>query len=216
MSRGARTAAPAVPPELRRATAAAGAVAALVLATLAVLYAAGGALGGFDRTEPAEDGIGPPLRPVALVIDFGGEPLGAAVLVATLAVACLARGRPRLAVLAVAGPAVTVASTTAIKHLVGRTIHGGHLAFPSGHTAFATALALVLALLVVDLARTGRRATTLVLAGTVTAAGTLMAWSQVALGAHYPTDTLGGFCTALAIVPPAAWLLDTAVEHVLM
>jgi len=35
-----------------------------------------------------------------------------------------------------------------------------------------------------------------------------MAWSQVALGTHYPTDTIGGFCTAMAVVPATAWLVD--------
>ena len=37
-----------------------------------------------------------------------------------------------------------------------------------------------------------------------------MAWSQIALSTHYPTDTLGGFCAALAVVPAVAWLVDRA------
>jgi undecaprenyl-diphosphatase len=40
------------------------------------------------------------------------------------------------------------------------------------------------------------------------AAGAAMGWAQVALGAHYPTDVLGGWCTALAVTPATAWLVD--------
>jgi membrane-associated phospholipid phosphatase len=32
-------------------------------------------------------------------------------------------------------------------------------------------------------------------------AGLAMAWAQVLLNAHYPTDTLGGFCVTLTVVP---------------
>jgi membrane-associated phospholipid phosphatase len=39
-------------------------------------------------------------------------------------------------------------------------------------------------------------------------AGAAMGWSEVVLSAHYPTDTLGGFCTALAVVPATARLID--------
>jgi undecaprenyl-diphosphatase len=199
-----------MPQPLRRPAALAGVIAALVLTALAAVYAAGGVLGGFDRTEPPQEGIGPPLRPVALVIDFCGEPLGAALLVAALTAACLLLHRPRLAVLAVAAPAATVATTTALKHAVGRTIHGGYLSFPSGHTALATALAYILALLVLSTRPTAvpHRTAVAVLAATTLTAAVVAAWAQVALGAHYPTDTAGGFCTALAVVPTAAWLLD--------
>lgn len=47
----------------------------------------------------------------------------------------------------------------------------------------------------------------LILAG-AGAAGATMTWSQVAIGAHYPTDTVGGFCTAVAVVPATALLVD--------
>lgn len=40
-----------------------------------------------------------------------------------------------------------------------------------------------------------------------------MAWFQVALGTHYPTDTIGGFCTAMALVPATALLVDWFVAR---
>jgi undecaprenyl-diphosphatase len=77
----------------------------------------------------------------------------------------------------------------------------------------ATALALVVALLAVDLCRLGRAAGSLLVLATIVLAGAAMGWAEVALGAHYPTDTLGGFGTALAVVPPAAWLVDRVADR---
>jgi len=109
---------------------------------------------------------------------------------------------------------VTVGATTVLKSLVGRTIHGdGNLSYPSGHTAFATTLALVVALAAAGRPGLGRPAgTSLVLAAALTA-GAAMGWAEVVLGAHYPTDVLGGWCTALAVVPAAAWLVDRAADR---
>jgi undecaprenyl-diphosphatase len=44
-------------------------------------------------------------------------------------------------------------------------------------------------------------------------AGAAMGWAQVALGAHYPTDALGGWCTALAVTPPAARVVDLLADR---
>jgi membrane-associated phospholipid phosphatase len=35
-----------------------------------------------------------------------------------------------------------------------------------------------------------------------------MALAQVTADAHYPTDTIGGFCAAMAAVPATAWLVE--------
>lgn len=184
-------------------------LAALALLTLGLYYAGQSSPGDLDRALMAAAG-GPeePARTLALFVDFGGEPVGAAILVTVLGVLCLALRRVRLAALALAGPALTVIATTLLKPVFGRTINGEHLSYPSGHTAMATALAVVFLLLIVQLFEISRiPATALVLAGSAVA-GAEMAWSQVALGAHYPTDTLGGYCTALAVTPLTALVLD--------
>jgi undecaprenyl-diphosphatase len=40
----------------------------------------------------------------------------------------------------------------------------------------------------------------------------VLGWAEVALGAHYPTDALGGWCTALAVIPATAWLVDRTAD----
>jgi undecaprenyl-diphosphatase len=149
-----------------------------------------------------------PWHQIALVIDWTGEPVGAAVVLTTLVVVCLRRGNRRMAVLAVAGPAAAVAVTTGMKPLVGRIVNEWFLSFPSGHTASATAFALVATLLVVS--RNPARAWLLVVVPVLAAAA--MAWAQILLNAHYPTDTIGGFCAALAVVPAVAWAIDRVAD----
>jgi membrane-associated phospholipid phosphatase len=58
----------------------------------------------------------------------------------------------------------------------------------------------------------GRTAGTSVVLAAALAAGAAMGWAQVALGAHYPTDVLGGWCTALAVIPATAWLVDRMAD----
>ena len=87
-----------------------------------------------------------------------------------------------------------------------------NLAFPSGHTAFLTAFALALALLAAGRFGLGPTSGTALALAAASAAGALMGWAQVATGAHYPTDTVGGCCTALAVVPAAAWVIDRAAD----
>ncbi|TGB15418.1 phosphatase PAP2 family protein [Streptomyces sp. MZ04] len=192
------------------------ALAALVVVVLAVLYAGHSEPGRVDRwiIEPTADSVRPPWRRVALATDFLGEPAGAATLIVAAVAGCLLLRRPRAAVLVVAGAGLTVATATLLKHLVGRTIHGdGNLSYPSGHTAFFTALALVVALLAAGELGLGRTAGTLLVLAAALVAGAAMGWAQVALSAHYATDVLGGWCTALAVVPAAAWLVDRIADN---
>ncbi len=211
-----RPVSPVLHPPLRAWLGLIAALGALVVVVFGVLYAGHGESGRVDRwiIRPTADSVGPPWRYVALATDFLGEPVGAATLVVVSVAGCLRLRRPRAAVLAVAGPGLAVVTTKALKPLVGRTIHGdANLSYPSGHTAFLTALATVVALLAAGRLGLGRAAGTLVVLAAAVVAGAAMGWAQVALGAHYPTDVLGGWCTALAVVPVTAWLVDRTADR---
>ncbi|MEV6199551.1 phosphatase PAP2 family protein [Streptomyces sp. NPDC051771] len=193
-----------------------GAVAGLAALAVAVLGAWYGGAGGPGRVDVRVRGLlgdtGASWRELAEAADFLGEPAGAAGLVAVGLLGCLVARRPRAAVLLVGGVGVSVAATTLLKPVVGRTIHGGYLAFPSGHTAFLTAFALVVALVVSGRLGLGRTAgLSLVLAAGV-AGGAVMGWAQIVLDAHYPTDVLGGWCTAFAVVPAVALSIDRLAD----
>lgn len=199
-----------LPPPLRAWLGPVAALAALAVVVLGALYAEAGEPGTVDaRIWAAVDAAGSPWRSVALAVDFLGEPVGAAMLVVAAVTGSLLLRWPRAAVLVVTGAGLTVGATALLKPLVGRTIHGAdNLSYPSGHTAFVTALALVAALLATGRLGLGRAAGTSLVLAAALVAGAAMGWAQVALGAHYPTDALGGWCTALAVTPVAAWLVD--------
>jgi len=205
-----------LPPSLRAWLGLVAALATLVVVVLGVLYAGHREPGRVDRwiIQPTADSVRPPWRQVALVMDFLGEPVGSATLVVVTVAGCLLLRSPRAAVLLVAGVGMAVGTATLLKHLVGRTIHGaGNLSYPSGHTAFLTALALVVALLATGRLGLGRTAGTSLVLAAALVAGAAMGWAQVALGAHYPTDVLGGWCTALAVTPATAWLVDRMADR---
>ncbi|MEV6442012.1 phosphatase PAP2 family protein [Amycolatopsis sp. NPDC051716] len=209
-----RTAPAALPVVLRAPLAMSAALATAVLVALGILHFHDSGLTGIDAALlPSIDGVQAPWRYVALIFDFGGEPVGSVILVALLSVVCWLVHRVRTAVLAVLGVVVTVAVTTVLKPLVGRTIHGEFLSYPSGHTAMATALALVIGLLLTDRLALGRAAAVALALGLALVAGVAMGWAEVALGAHYPTDAAGGFCAALAAVPGTAWVLDRVADR---
>ncbi|MFD4505454.1 phosphatase PAP2 family protein [Streptomyces sp. NPDC058457] len=205
-----------LPPSLRAWLGLIAALAASVVVVLGVLYAGRGGPGRVDSwiIPPTADSVRPPWRNVALVLDFLGEPAGSVMVIAAGVAGCLLLRRPRAAVLVVAGAGLTVGTTTLLKHLVGRTIHGaGNLSYPSGHTAFFTALALMAALVATGRLGLGRTAGTSLVLAAALVAGATMGWAEVGLGAHYPTDALGGWCTALAVIPATAWLVDHLADR---
>jgi undecaprenyl-diphosphatase len=197
-------------PALRPWTGGLALLSAAVVAVLALRYRGASGAGRLDTWVVAEvaastSGHGP----VVDVLVSAGNPACVATAAAVCAAACLVLRRPRHAVLAVLGPAVTGAVTTALKPVVGRTLDGD-LALPSGHTAGVTSVCLVLALLLLDLR--GRavpapaaRGLAVLLAVPVPAA---VAGALVASGSHYPTDTLAGFCTAVSVTSALALVVD--------
>ena len=201
---------PILPQALRGRVAIVAVLATLVVVTLALTSAGDDAPASFDRTvQPELESWTPANSAWVRTVDFAGGPVGLPVLVALLVGVSLSLRRPRMAVLVVLGTGLSVSVTSALKPLVGRTIdgtHGVYLSYPSGHTASATALAMIAALLVWH--RLSRAAALALLYGLALAAGAAAAWVQTGLVNHYPSDTVGGWCTALAVVPATAWLVD--------
>ena len=197
-----------LPGPLRRPVAVLVAVAAVTFVGLAVRYAGTSTASGIDtRVDAVVDPLGSAhqwlIRHTAAI----GSPPSVVVLALVLSVLCLLLGRRRLAVLAVLGPGLTGLCTTLLKPALGRTF-GGWYAFPSGHTGGATAVGLVVALLLISLLRPGRRGALAILATGALVVGGGVGAAMVASNLHYPTDTVGGFCTAVVVVCGCALLLD--------
>ena len=152
----------------------------------------------------------------ALVIDAGGEPRGAIVLIVAIAGLCSIVGRWRLAVLTIIGQALVGGAATVAKPLFDRTIHEVYLSYPSGHAAGATAFGLVLGLLAVDVLGMRRGPATVVVIGSGIGIGLVAAWAQTVLLAHYATDTVGGLAMSLAVIPVAARGIDVAFDRLLV
>jgi membrane-associated phospholipid phosphatase len=200
---------PTVPADVRRPLAVLVGVAALVFTVLAIRYAGTSEAGHVDRrvdavVDPVAGGHGRVLQQLVRL----GSPPSVVVLAVGLAALCLALGRRRLAVLAIAGPGVTGVCTTLLKPALGRTIGAGGFAFPSGHTGGATALGLVVGLLLASLLRRDRGATLAIIAACALALGGGVGAAMIATNAHYPTDTIGGFCTAVVAVLGMGLVLD--------
>jgi membrane-associated phospholipid phosphatase len=122
----------------------------------------------------------------------------------------VARRRPRLAVLAVAGPLAAVLLNSAVlKPLFGRTINNGSLAFPSGHTAGLVAVLTVLIIAVISGVRPPWRksVTSLVIVGASVITG-VGSTALIGMKYHYVTDTFGGFGVAVATVLGLALAID--------
>jgi undecaprenyl-diphosphatase len=201
-----------LPAGLRRPAAAVSLLAVSVLGTFAVRYAGHDAPSHVDaHLDAAAGSLAAAQRWLSRATLFGSPPFVVLVAVA-LAVVCVLLHRRLLALLAVLGPGLTGVTTTLLKPVVGRTIDGG-LAYPSGHTAGATAVGLVVSLLAVNLMRVER-----VTAALLIAAGTLLAGGGVGLamvvtGVHYPTDAVGGFCTGVAVVLGTALFVERIAER---
>jgi undecaprenyl-diphosphatase len=197
-----------LPGPLRRAFCVATAVAAVVFTVLAVRYAGTSGASPVDlRLDALIDPIGEAHQRLTRATAALGSPPSVVVLAFALAVSCHRLGRRRLAVLAVVGPGITGVCTTLLKPALGRTI-GESFAYPSGHTGGATALGLVAALLIVSLVRPGRAGSIAIVGTAAVLCGGAVGAAMIAVDVHYPTDAVGGFCTAVVVVCGGALVLD--------
>src|SRR5689334_13190154 len=146
----------AIPHSLRSTLGVGAVLAAVVLTGLGTYYAGQSTAGPLDRSVTASvESAMPEANIAVLAVDNLGEARIAPLAVVLLAVVCAGLNRRRLAVVALTGPALPGLVMIAMKSASDRTIHGDNLSYPSGHTAVVTAMAIVVALLAVDLLRCG-------------------------------------------------------------
>jgi undecaprenyl-diphosphatase len=201
---------PLVPTALRVPAAVVAALAAAVLSTLALRYAGDSGPGRVDgHLDRAVDALPPGGYDLARAVTLFGSPALVAVAALGISLGCLLSRRPRAALLAAAGSGLTGLLTTFGKPVVDRTIgHEGGLAFPSGHTGGATSLTLVVSLLAASALDLGAAGTAAVAGVGAAVAGGAVGTGMVAANSHYPTDVVGGFCAAVAVVLTVALALD--------
>jgi undecaprenyl-diphosphatase len=183
------------------------------LAMLSVRYAGVEGPGWLDTHIDAiiRDSLSPYQTSLRRFVGIAG-PLAVITVSTVIILADLALLRGRLAVVALVGPALTGLVTMTLQPAIGRTLDGDY-ALPSGHTAGATAAATVTALFAVSLAGRRLRLVGLLGATGVLLVGAAMGVALVVNGLHFITDTVAGFCTAVAVVLGTAVAVDFAASR---
>jgi membrane-associated phospholipid phosphatase len=202
---------PLLPPALRRSAAMVVAGCAAVTASLGLAFAGQARPDGLDRAVDAHIRSGLGQYEGHLLAELG-DLVPVTVLTAALILACLAMRRRRVAALTcLAVPGAVALTEFVLKPLVGRTIHGAYLCFPSGHATASFALATTCAVLLAGPARPrlpGAVRMLLILGAAVVAAA--VATAMVALGHHYFTDAVAGTAVGAGMVLLTALLIDGA------
>ncbi|MEJ2866420.1 hypothetical protein WCD74_01500 [Actinomycetospora sp. OC33-EN08] len=150
-----------------------------------------------------------------VVVDLGDPgPLVGLILVVALGAVIARRG----VVLALVAPVLAVLISHSIaKPLVGRTIGEG-LAYPSTHmTGVGAVLTVIMVLIAAQ--RSWPRGVRLAVLPVLLLIAATYAGTLSALAFHYPTDTIGGICLAVAVVLACAFVSDavsTGVARVSM
>lgn len=189
--------------------------AVVVVATLGLRYHDAPMAGRFDTVVDewmvATVGRG---RPAASAVSLLGtvQAVGAMALIAAVVLAWRYRALGAAALVVLAPVVTTVAAQWLLKPWVGRTLEGD-LSFPSGHTSRVTAFVVALVLAAYSVGA-GRRVLGFI-GGVGLIAIAVVAWSMVAAGHHYATDTFAGVLVGgtVAVVggalgPVAARLVD--------
>ncbi len=200
---------PLLPQRVRRPAMVVIALAIIVIAVFGMHYADQAMPGHLDRSLDAL--IRTALhrnQPITRALVSLGNPVQAVILVTAVAGAAAAARRWSGVLLTIVGTITAVAITDLIlKPLIGRLSYG-HLSFPSGHTTVVAAVAFATAILLGG-ARWPRSVTLRLVAGVAAVAVAVgVAISLVALRVHYATDTVAGYCVALATVLAVALFLD--------
>ncbi|MCI2238994.1 phosphatase PAP2 family protein [Paenibacillus sp. TRM 82003] len=154
----------------------------------------------------------PGLTRAAQVVEHVTEPVWLYLAALVGVAACARSGRRRQALWALLAGAVAAVASPVLKALVGRTrpaldagltgSDGG--AFPSGHSFAAATVVLGALVLLLPPARSRARLALRAAAGALVLL--LIGVDRVWLGAHWPTDVLGGWLMGAALVALAAAL----------
>lgn len=135
------------------------------------------------------------------------DPSSAAVISAVLLALCLLLRQWKGAlVVAIGIPIAAIMTDQVLKPFFDRT-HGGGLAFPSGHTTGAFAIATSVTVVLLNAHRVHWSLRLLASVGALGIAGAI-AISLVGLGYHYATDTVGGASLATTVVLLTALIVD--------
>jgi membrane-associated phospholipid phosphatase len=189
-------------------------LAMVVVAALGLRYHGAPVAGRFDTMvdEWTVGAVGR-ARPVASAVSVLGtvQVVGALALTAAVVLAWRYRALGAAALVLLAPSATTVAAEWLLKPWVGRTLEGD-LSFPSGHTSRVTAFVVALVFAVHSVGAS-RRVLGIV-GGVGLAAIAVLAWSMVAAGYHYATDTLAGVLVGGAIALVGGTLGSIAVRPV--
>lgn len=141
------------------------------------------------------------------VVSFLGETAPSILVAAPFAIWLWVKGNRREALGFVIVLAAVAATTSGVKNLFDRTRpDGGDLSFVSGHTSYFTVFFGYLFFTLKKVAEDrkwliGWRAG---LAALVVLTG----FSRIYLGAHWPTDVLGGFLLGVLVLDPVLWAVD--------
>jgi undecaprenyl-diphosphatase len=153
----------------------------------------------------------PFLNPIMSGASFLGETLPSIVLAILVTIWFWMKGLKREAVIFVIALIAVSSTTSIIKNIAERTRPNGEsFSFISGHTSYFTVFGGYLILNLQKLIDkkwlvTIGRYTLFVIVG-------IIAVSRIYLGAHWPTDVLGGFLWGLIILIPINWWVDNQVR----
>jgi undecaprenyl-diphosphatase len=147
-------------------------------------------------------------EPITSVLANLGDPIQVALLIAAVAgPAALARRWSGVLLTIIGTIAAATTTELILKPLIGR-LRFGHLSFPSGRTTAVAAVAIAAAILLAG-ARWPRSVALRIVAGFAAVALAVgVAISLVAEHVHYTTDTVAGYCVAVAIMLALALCLD--------
>jgi len=196
-----------VPVPVRRAAAVLAAGCAVVFLALAVRFRGASIGGAFDDRVLGwlQQHADIPFSAVARLT--GLVPPVFFLVVIALSIAALALRQWRSAALVVLGPGLSMVVVEVGKTIVGRTLDG-RLAMPSGHTAGVTSVSLVVAILVVDRLRSHVVPAAVLGMAAVSLLACVIGVLMVLGGYHYATDTIAGYCAAIATTLAVAFAVD--------